>query len=139
MGLTDHTDYSLRVLMYLNQKKTLVTLNELAENLQISKNNLIKVSNQLAKLGFVETVRGRSGGLVIHQDAGKLSLKAIVQETEENLNIADCFANKSTSCTFRASCRLKRSLNEALTAFLESLEKTTLDAITPGLSRGPTS
>lgn len=61
MRLTDHTDYSLRVLMYLNQKKELVTLNELAEALQISRNNLIKVSNRLAKQGFIDTSRGPGG------------------------------------------------------------------------------
>ena len=131
MRLTDHTDYSLRVLMYLNQKKNLVTLNELADNLKISKNNLIKVSNQLAKVGFIETIRGRTGGLVIHKNTGKLTLRMIVQETEENLDIADCFANKSTSCTFLGNCRLKRSLSQALEAFLESLDRTTLDSITP--------
>lgn len=131
MRLTDHTDYSLRVLMYLNQKKTLVTLNELSERLRISKNNLIKVSNQLAKLGFIETTRGRTGGLIIHKAAGKLSLKEIIKETEENLDIADCFANKSTQCTFQGSCLLKRSLSGALMAFLDSLDRTTLDEITP--------
>lgn len=129
MRLTDHTDYSLRVLMYLNRKKTQVTLNELAEVLRISRNNLIKVSNQLAKLGYVETTRGRSGGLTITPEAGRASLKDIIAKTEETFSLAECFGNGKSHCTFLRGCRLKKSLNEALNAFLESLARTTLDDV----------
>lgn len=130
MRLTDHTDYSLRVLMYLNQKRVLITLNELSSKLGISKNNLIKVSNQLAKTGWIETTRGRSGGLLIKEHTGKMSLKEIVLETEETFNMAECFTNKMCKCTFLKNCRLQRSLNEALSAFLESLGSKTLNDVT---------
>lgn len=131
MRLTDHTDYSLRVLMYLNQTKKLTTLNELAEKLSISKNNLIKVSNQLAKLGLIETTRGRTGGLLIKKEAGKATLREIVSQTEESFSIAECFSNKDCQCSFLKRCSLKRSLHEALNAFLSSLGQTTLDQVTP--------
>lgn len=133
MRLTDHTDYSLRVLMYLNQKKSLVTLNELSEKLNVSKNNLIKVSNQLAKLDMIETSRGRTGGLVIKKETGKKSLKDIISETEESFSIAECFSTRPCNCTFLRSCLLKKSLSEALQAFLKSLAQKTLDDVTPGL------
>lgn len=112
MRLTDHTDYSLRILIYLNQCKRLVTLNELSLKLGISKNNLIKASNQLAKLGFIETSRGRAGGLWISDYAGKASLKEIIQETER-FDIAACFSKKDVQCTFRGHCLLKKSFREA--------------------------
>ncbi len=130
MRLTDHTDYSLRVLMYLNQKKELVTLNELAEALQISRNNLIKVSNRLAKQGFIDTSRGPGGGLTIRPEAGKASLKDIISKTEETFQLAECFQETKSNCTFLKRCRLKKSLNQALEAFLNSLEKTTLNDVT---------
>ncbi|AGH95363.1 RrF2 family transcriptional regulator [Pseudobdellovibrio exovorus] len=130
MRLTDHTDYSLRVLMYLNQKKSLITLNELAEKLGISKNNLIKVSNQLAKAGWIDTSRGRTGGLVIKAETGSMSLKEIVLKTEETFNMAECFSNKKCHCTFLRNCLLKKSLNEALSAFLEALSEKTLNDVT---------
>lgn len=130
MRLTDHTDYSLRVLMYLNQKKSLITLNELAQNLGISKNNLIKVSNQLAKAGWIETSRGRTGGLEIKAETGQMNLKDIVLKTEETFNVAECFSNKKCQCTFLKNCLLKRSLNEALSAFLEALSGKTLNDVT---------
>jgi Rrf2 family transcriptional regulator, nitric oxide-sensitive transcriptional repressor len=130
MRLTDHTDYSLRVLMYLNQKKELVTLSELASTLQISRNNLIKASNQLAKHGFIETSRGPGGGLTIRPEAGRASLKDIISKTEETFALAECFQETKSSCTFLRRCRLKKSLNQALDAFLNSLGQTTLNDVT---------
>lgn len=117
--------------MYLNQQKRLVTLNELSEKLSVSKNNLIKVSNQLAKLNYIDTNRGRAGGLTIKESTGQRSLKEIVMKTEVTFNIAECFAGKRCDCTFLPSCSLKKSLREALDAFLNSLEQKTLDDVTP--------
>lgn len=130
MRLTDHTDYTLRVLMYLNQKKSQATLNELAEKLKLSKNNLIKVSNQLAKLGFIETARGRAGGLTIGKETGNLTLREIMTRTEESLELAECFSGKKVCCTYLKGCLLKASLKRALEAFLDSLGQTTLNDVT---------
>lgn len=100
MRLTDHTDYSLRVLMYLNQEKKLITLNDLAEKLDISKNNLIKVSHELAKIGLIETTKGRSGGLLIKNSTSKKSIAEIIMQTEESFNLAECFTENQCECTF---------------------------------------
>ncbi len=131
MRLTSHTDYSLRVLMYLNQQKRLVTLNELSEQLKISKNNLIKVSNQLGKLNFIETIRGREGGLAIKEQTGKTSLKDIINKTEDIFFIAGCYTGEKCDCIFLPACALRKSLSEALEAFLSSLAKKTLNDVTP--------
>lgn len=130
MRLTDHTDYSLRVLIYLNQEGTSVTLNELSEKLGISRNNLIKVSNQLAKQNFIDTSRGRAGGLIIREETGNRSLKDIVVKTEETFYIAECFSGMNCNCTFLPGCYLRLSLQEALQAFLNSLAKKTLNDVT---------
>lgn len=131
MRLTDHTDYSLRVLMYLNREGTQVTLNDLSEKLGISKNNLIKVSNQLAKLNFIDTTRGRAGGLVIKDETRNRSLKDIITKTEETFFIAECFSGKRCDCSFLPGCSLKKSLFEALQAFLDSLAQKTLNDVSP--------
>ncbi|MBS1963583.1 MAG: Rrf2 family transcriptional regulator [Bdellovibrionales bacterium] len=132
MRLTDHTDYAMRTLMYLNREKRLVTLSELSKALGISRNNLIKVSHQLAKTNLIETTRGRSGGLAIGPGKGKTSLKEIVTLTEESFTMAECFSRKAKStCTFLPSCVLKHALADALNAFLESLGRKTLDDVTP--------
>lgn len=130
MRLTDHTDYSLRVLMYMNQHKRQVTLNELADVLQISRNSLIKVSNRLTKNKFITSTRGKFGGLTIANNAGKLTIKEIVSKTEESMYIAECFSS-SGNCVFQKKCALKKALKKALKAFLESLGDTNLDDITP--------
>ncbi|WP_409478848.1 RrF2 family transcriptional regulator [Pseudobdellovibrio sp. HCB154] len=131
MRLTDHTDYSLRVLMYLNQEKRLITLNELAEKLDISKNNLIKVSNQLAKFGFIETTKGRTGGLLIKEGTSRKTIADIIKQTEESFYMAECFSEKRCECTFLKNCQLKVTLKSALRAFMDSLAKTTIDDVTP--------
>ena len=135
MRLTDHTDYSLRTLMYLNQVQERVTLSELSEKLNISRNNLIKVSNQLAKLGLVETSTGRSGGLLLKVDARKVSLKEIIEQTEVNFYLAECFPSGRSGCTFLKNCQLKHSLQKALEAFLQSLGGVTLEDVTPKAHR----
>ncbi len=131
MRLTDHTDYSLRVLMYLNQTKDLATLKDLSKSLGISRNNLIKVSAQLSDLGLVEATRGASGGLKIKATTGKKTLKEIVGQTEQQFRMAECFVNKNSTCTFVHSCKLKTTLKGALNAFLDTLADTTVDDITP--------
>ena len=132
MRLTDHTDYSLRVLIYLNHKNGQATLNELSDKLKLSKNNLIKVSKQFARLGFIETTRGRAGGLTIRKETGKMTLKEIILQTEESLNLADCFSGKKSSCTYVKGCLLKMKLKRALDEFLDSLGQTTLYDVTIG-------
>lgn len=131
MRLTDHTDYSLRVLMFLNEQKRLVTLNELSEKIRVSKSNLIKVSNQLAKLEFIETNRGRNGGLLIKDETGHRSLKDIILQTEPSFYIAECFSDQKCDCLYRNRCFLKKSLSDALHSFLNSLAQTTLNDVTP--------
>ena len=138
MRLTSHTDYSLRVLMYLNQQDRLVTLNELSEKLDISKNNLIKASNQLAKLNFIETSRGRVGGLTIKKETGNISLKDIIVKTEEIFFIPGCYSGQKCDCIFLPACLLRRSLFDALDAFLNSLGQKTLNDVTPAKNK-PTS
>ena len=138
MRLTSHTDYSLKVLMYLNQQKRLVTLNQISEDLGISKNNLIKVSNQLAKLNFIETSRGRVGGLAIKEETGKISLKDIITKTEDIFFLPGCYSGQKCECIFLPTCSLRKSLAEALQAFLSSLAETNLNDVTPPKNK-PTS
>ncbi len=136
MRLTDRTDYSLRLLMYLNQEKRLVTLNELSEKLGVSKNNLTKISNQLAKIKLIETTRGRAGGLHIGKETGRKNLKEILLATEESFFIAECFSDQKCDCFFLRRCSLKRELTNALNAFLDSLAQKTLNDVTEKYRNG---
>jgi Rrf2 family nitric oxide-sensitive transcriptional repressor len=129
MRLTDFSDYSLRTLIYLNRKKRLVTLNELAEQLHVSRNHLIKVVVRLVKEGYVDSVRGRAGGFLINAQAGSRRLGDIVLSTEESFDMAECFRNPDTECPLLPNCKLRRTLSQGLTAFIATLNQRTLDDV----------
>ena len=125
MQLTRHTDFSLRVLIYLslNENKELVTINEISENFNILKNNLTKVVNHLSQAGFIETIRGKNGGLRLAKKSDKINLGDVVQSMETNLDIIDC---SKPVCPLNNNCELKKILNEAKHSFLQTLNNYTL-------------
>lgn len=126
MHITRYTDYSLRVLIYLAvQGDELATIQEIADSYSISKNHLMKVVHQLNKKGYIETVRGKKGGMRLQMAPADINVGILVRETEQDLNIVECFSSKN-ACRITPVCGLKSMLGEALTAFLETLDKYTL-------------
>lgn len=123
MRLTQLSDYSLRVLMYLGAQpqERLVTIEEIAAAYGISENHLMKVVHRLAQNGFVETVRGRGGGLRLKGRASGIRLGDVVRAVEEDFSLVECFGTGNT-CRITDVCRLKRVLDQALGAFLTSLD-----------------
>lgn len=122
MQLTTHTDYSLRLLIYLalldnNQTGTVQLA---ADHYGISSNHLAKVAQTLVQLGYVQGQRGRGGGLKLAMSADEINLGDIVRKTE-NLQLLECFGEEST-CPIVPACNLKRVLANAQTAFLEVLD-----------------
>ncbi|MBZ0141162.1 MAG: Rrf2 family transcriptional regulator [Pseudorhodoplanes sp.] len=123
MRLTVYTDYALRLLMYLALKDDgLATIAEVAESYGISKNHLMKVAYQLGAAGYVETVRGRGGGLRLARAAASIGLGEIVRHTEPDLAIVPCFKPVDASCAIRRCCVLKKALEKARVAFVEVLD-----------------
>lgn len=127
MRLTYYSDYSLRVLMYLTiNSDHLVTIQEIADAYGISKNHLMKVAFELGKHGFLETVRGRNGGLRLAKKPEQLRLGDIVRATEEDFTIVECFDRERNTCPITPACRLKGALSKALLAYLAVLDEYTL-------------
>lgn len=123
MQLTRFTDYALRVLMYLGgQADRLVTIREIAEKHGLSENHLMKIVHKLATRGYIETVRGKGGGMRLARRAEMISLGEVVRDTEENMDIAECFAADAQSCVLLPSCVLRSVLIEARKSFLETLD-----------------
>jgi Rrf2 family nitric oxide-sensitive transcriptional repressor len=133
MRLTVYTDYALRVLMYLALKDDgLATIAEIAESYAISKNHLMKVVHQLGVAGYVETVRGRQGGLRLAKPARDIVLGEIVRQTEPDMALVMCFPPVNASCVVGPCCVLRRALMEAGDAFLDVLDGYTLrDLVKP--------
>lgn len=127
MRLTLHTDYALRLLMHLALAPgRLVTISEVAEAYAISRNHLVKVAHELGKQGFVETLRGRGGGLRLACPPEDISIGHVVRVMEEDFRIVECFDQATNSCCIVPACRLKHLLREALDAWIAVLNGATL-------------
>ena len=128
MRLTSYTDFSLRVLIYLalNPDRR-PTIAEIAERYAISRAHLMKVVHQLGVAGYIETVRGKNGGLKLAREAASLTVGEVVRRTEPDLHLVSCFdAAAAPACAIAPACRLKGKLAEARSAFLKVLDDCTL-------------
>jgi Rrf2 family nitric oxide-sensitive transcriptional repressor len=127
MRLTAYTDFSLRVLMYLAlHPDRRPTIAEIAERYAISKAHLMKVVYQLGQMGYVETIRGKGGGLTLAKRLEDISVGEIVRRTEPDMALVACFEAGEPTCVIAPACRLKGKLGEARAAFLKVLDDCTL-------------
>ncbi len=135
MRLTQWTDYTLRVLMYCAAslgRTAPVTITEIAESHGISRSHLTKIVQQLAARGWLETTRGRGGGMRLAVPAKDLCLGTIVRATETDFAVVECFEPSLNQCRMNQNCRLKGVLNQATQGFLAVLDGVTLaDLVTP--------
>lgn len=130
MRLTAFTDYALRTLMFLaDHRERLVTVAEIAEAHGIAKNHLTKVVHQLGTLGYIETLRGRNGGLRLGREPADINIGEVVRQTETDFYMAACFDAGSAGCIYSAACGLKGTLGAATRAFLEVLDQATLEGM----------
>lgn len=129
MKLTLYSDYSLRVLMYIARQEHRVQIDEIANFYGISKNHLTKVVNNLATLGYIETTRGRGGGIRIKMAPEEINIGALIRKTEEHFNLVECFDRETNTCPIAGICGLQGILGEALNAYLSVLDKYTLQDI----------
>lgn len=135
MRLSEYTDYTLRVLMYCAaHRDRLVTIAELAEQHELSKNHLMKVVNDLARQGLLETTRGRGGGLRLLAEPETIRIGDVVRATETDFRLVECFDASTNACTLTPNCRLKHLFNEALAGYFKALDGATLADMTPGPS-----
>lgn len=127
MRLTSFTDYCLRTLMYLGLKQDeLVTISEIAEHYDISRNHLMKVVHELGRLGYIETIRGKHGGMRLNGQPADIRLGDVIRGTENDMALAECMGS-SNNCRLATTCVLRGVLGEALEAFLHVLNRYTLE------------
>jgi Rrf2 family nitric oxide-sensitive transcriptional repressor len=127
MRLTAYTDFSLRVLMYLAlHPDRRPTIAEIAERYHVSKAHLMKVVYQLGLMGYVETTRGKGGGLRLAKRLDDITVGEIVRRTEPDMALVACFEAGEPTCVIAPACRLKGKLGEARAAFLQVLDDCTL-------------
>lgn len=126
MHLTTFSDYSMRVMMYLGlQHGQLVTISDIALAYKISENHLTKVVHHLAQRGYVETVRGKGGGLRLARDPSTVNIGDMIRNTEGDTGLLPCLDTDGTCC-IQPSCKLVGILREAQAALFKVLDKYTL-------------
>lgn len=127
MQLTQYTDYSLRVLVYLAMKTDgMTTITELAEFYAISRNHLVKVVHHLAQQQLILTQRGKNGGMRLARPPEQIKIGDVVRLTEPNFYIAECFNRDNNQCVLTPHCQLQSILHEANAAFLATLDRYTI-------------
>lgn len=119
MNLTRYTDYALRVMIHLAMRRDdLASIRQIAAIYGISQNHLMKIVQDLGHAGFVETIRGRNGGLRLARPADQITLGALVRHTEGHCPLVDC-----AGCLIAPACDLPAIFAEAMEAFLAVLDR----------------
>jgi Rrf2 family nitric oxide-sensitive transcriptional repressor len=128
MQLTQFTDYSLRVLIYLARlpEPGISTVPEIAQHFPISRHHLVKVVQKLALNGFVLTSRGKGGGIQLSRPPEAIGMGEVIRVTEPNMNLVECFDPKTNQCRIIKDCYLKAILFESRMAFLAVLDRFSL-------------
>jgi Rrf2 family nitric oxide-sensitive transcriptional repressor len=127
MQLTRYSDYSLRVLIYLAVRpEQLATIEEISQAYGISKAHLMKVVHRLGRAGFLETVRGRGGGFQLARASEEINVGDVIRYTEDKMDLVECFDPETSHCRIEPVCGLRGVLEEALDAFLKTLDRYTL-------------
>ena len=127
MRLTRYTDNALRclTLLALSPDEPL-TASEIARRMAMSQHHLFKVISGLAGLGYVETRRGRLGGVILARPAEHIRVGRVVRDTEETFALVECFSPETNECPIASACELARTLDRALSAFLAVLDEVTV-------------
>jgi len=131
MRLTLHTDYALRVLIHVAiADGKLITISDIAESFDISKHHLMKVVSDLSQKGYLDTVRGRGGGIRLRRPPRDINIGQVVRETED-IDVIGCLRRRGY-CPIKRVCVLRGVLHDAIQAFLAVLDGYTLaDLIKP--------
>lgn len=153
MKLTNYSDYALRSLIFLAvtpKQGELCNINDIAQAYDISKSHLTKIVHQLGKLGYIESVRGKGGGIRLAKDPSDINIGRLIRHTENSFEILECLSDISKhrnlhhdnnqdekinlidisddykSCVISPACHLKSIFYKAMLAFVEVLDGYTL-------------
>ena len=133
MQLSLHSDYALRVLMALAATDRQLSVDDIARRYGISRNHLAKVAQRLQAQGFVNTFRGRGGGMRLARLPGEIVVGDVIRRFENLDSFVGCFT-AGPGCAVTGLCALKPALNGALSAFLDHLDCYRLSDLVPDRS-----
>ncbi|MBN8179552.1 RrF2 family transcriptional regulator [Roseibium aggregatum] len=132
MRLSQASDFALRILMATGQSDDPQTVDKLSRQLGLAKSHVMKIVAHLAKGGYLETTRGRGGGIRLAKTPDMIRLGDVVRLIEPDLGVVACLKPEPAVCAFLPRCALKGAMARASEAFLESLNTETLASILAG-------
>ncbi len=127
MQLTSFTDYSLRALVYMASlpNNELTSITQVTEVYGVSRHHMVKIINRLGQLGYIETIRGKKGGIRLAKSACDITVGDVVRAVEP-MQLIDCSEN---ACVITSACRLKHILQVAHSQFLAELDQHSLASL----------
>ena len=130
MRLKLHTDYALRVLLYLSasNRDDWVQGGDVAESFQISKGHVLKVIQRLAKLGYLRTKRGVGGGAQLAMEPSEIRIGVLIHALEAE-HVLACVGPEQVSCLLHSRCLLRAALGQAQKLFFAALDEYTLEDV----------
>jgi Rrf2 family nitric oxide-sensitive transcriptional repressor len=127
MRLTAFTNFSLRILMYVAMKNDEpASVHDISKAYGVSTNHMKKAASELIKHGYLKTIRGRNGGLLLAQEAQDICIGDVVRVTEDHLNLVECFDPTTNTCPIIEVCQVSKLFKRALNAFMDVLDSATL-------------
>lgn len=130
MHLTQFSDYSLRLVIYLAcHPGRVVSVDEVSRAFGISRHHLVKVVQTLTDLGVVEAQRGRGGGMRLAMEASEINVGWLIRQTEPHFHLVECFDAATNACPIAPACGLKGVLQQAQQAFLHALDQYTVEQL----------
>jgi Rrf2 family nitric oxide-sensitive transcriptional repressor len=112
MALSLQTDYALRTLIYLAGKPGRTQIGPVAEFYGISVHHVAKVVSQLARWGYVRSIRGIGGGIELARKAEDIRVGEVVQASEGRMHLLECVGVENV-CVIQPACKLRRVLARA--------------------------
>ncbi|WP_173912323.1 Rrf2 family transcriptional regulator [Acinetobacter sp. Marseille-Q1618] len=137
MQLNKFTDYALRLVLYTARPKdTPYTIAEIAKDLKVSENHLVKIVHFMAKQEWLITTRGKGGGIRLNPEVSTLRLGAMVRILQGEASIVEC---NTPPCVLRGRCGLKGILDDAVEQFYQVLDQYTVADVLHRSTNAPTS
>lgn len=129
MQLTQFSDYGLRVLTYLGLRKERSSIKEVSLALRLPENHMAVIIHRLSRLGYVRTMRGRGGGILLAANPADINIGSVVEQLEPNFRIAECLDRATNTCHFIPACRIRDYFADAAGAFLNVLNQHSLEDV----------
>lgn len=136
MNITKFSDYALRVLIYLavhaEEKSTAETISVAYD---ISYHHVAKAAQWLVREGYVQSERGRSGGISLLKPAAQINIGDVVKAAEAGTVLVECHKPEGGTCCIAPACGLNHALAEAEAAFFKTLQNYSLADIVKNKSK----